>query len=91
MQKRRRPSARFKARGEDPRSASENAGKHAGEQDAAELAVMDAAGAWHEHVSNGGPDTPDRREAFVIAYEAAYEKAFASPVQQLAEQVPNGV
>jgi hypothetical protein len=88
MREGRRPSARFKARVEDT-SESEQAGRHAGEQDAAELDDLDSEAAWLTRLDNGGPDSPAHYAAFTAAYEAGYDFTISRP--QPAEQVPDAV
>lgn len=90
MRRERRPSARFKARAEDTHE-SERAGILAGERDAAELDDLDADAAWLDHVRDGGPNTAVRRAAFIAAYAASYERAFAGSEQLAIEQVPDAV
>jgi len=90
MSERRRPSARFKALAEDTRE-SEQAGRRAGERDAAELDDMDAGAAWQEHLEHGAPESPAHHAAFTAAYEAGYDLAFASSEPHATEQVPSAV
>ena len=90
QQRRRRPGARFEVRADDTRE-SEQAGRAAGEHDAAECDVMDPDDAWLEHIQGGGMNTPNCRASFVAAYECAYERAFSSTSQDTGEVVPDAV
>lgn len=89
-ERKRRPSARFRARVEDTHE-SEQAGRHAGEQDAAELDDLDPEAAWLKRLDDGGPESPAHRAAFIAAYEAGYDLAFTSSEVHPAKQVLDAV